>query len=128
MHQKRFFSFFYVHFGRQSGAQGRPKAGPREPEGLQRSPKASPGTSQKHAKVVLCVHAIAYTGTRFQGVPPRTGNDIKIDEKTIKKASIPLCFLNICGATIGDTVPQKGEHSVLVLTHCSCKIGGIAQR
>ena len=44
---------------------------------------------------------------------PGTENDAQIDEKTIKKASIPCCFSNILCATLGDTVPQKGEHSVL---------------
>ena len=55
---------------------------------------------------------------------PGTENDTQIDEKTIKNVSIPLCFFNILGATLGDTVPQKGEHSVLVLTHFSCKNRG----
>ena len=47
---------------------------------------------------------------------PGTANDSQIDEKTIKNNSIPDYFFNILGATLGNTVPQKGEHSVQVLT------------
>ena len=48
VHQRRSFSLFYAHFWRQSDAQGRPKAGPREPKGPKRSPKAFPGTPKNH--------------------------------------------------------------------------------
>ena len=79
VHQKRSFSLFYAHFWRQSDAQGRPKAGPREPKGPKRSPKASPGTPKKHQKIDLGPHL----GTQgrpggSRGTPGRE-NDTKID-------------------------------------------------
>jgi hypothetical protein len=79
VHQKRSFSLFYAHFWRQSDAQGRPKAGPREPKGPKRSPKASPGTPKNHQKIDLGPHL----GTQgspggSRGTPGRE-NDTKID-------------------------------------------------
>ena len=38
VHQRRSFSFFYAHFGRQSGAQGRPKGAQRRQKQLQTPP------------------------------------------------------------------------------------------
>ena len=82
VHQKRSFSLFCAHFGRQSDAQGRPKAGPREPKEPKGSPKASPGTSKNHQKIDLGPH-LGKEGSPggSRGVPGRE-NDTKIDEKT----------------------------------------------
>ena len=54
--QMRSFSLLYAHFGRQSDAQGRPKRGPREPKGSERSPRAPPGTPKNHQKIDLGPH------------------------------------------------------------------------
>ena len=79
VHQKLSFSAFYTHFWHQSDAQGRPKAGPRDPKGSTRSSKAIPGTPKSLQKIDLRPHL----GT--QGRPggsrgtPGKENDTKID-------------------------------------------------
>ena len=45
VHQRRSFSLFYAHFGRQSGAQGRPKGAPR----AQKEPQTPP---PGHLKII----------------------------------------------------------------------------
>ena len=45
VHQRRSFSLFYVHFGRQSGAQGRPK-------GAQRAQKEAQKPPPGHRKII----------------------------------------------------------------------------
>ena len=47
VHQRRSFSLFYVHFGRQSGAQGRPKGVPRAQKKPQRPPPGHLKISKK---------------------------------------------------------------------------------
>ena len=76
--------------------QGRPrdtkkssKALSKRPRGHVKSIRNRPGTPPWYSK----------GPGKLQGYPG-TENDAQIDEKTIKNASIPVCFLNIFGATL----------------------------
>ena len=82
-HQRRSFSLFLGYFWRRSAAQGRPKAGPREPKGPQRSPRASPGTPTNRPKIDLGPHlGIEGSPGGSRGTPGRE-NDTEIDLKTM---------------------------------------------
>jgi len=96
-----------------------PKRSQGRPRDIQKSPKGLPKPPRGHLKsseIDVGPHLGIQRGPGSSRGTPGTANDSQIDEKTIKNNSIPHCFFNIFGATLGNTVPQKGEHSVLVLT------------
>ena len=82
-HQRRSFSLFLGYFWRRSAAQGRPKAGPREPKGPQRSPRASPGTPKNRPKIDLGPHLGIEGGPGGSRGTPGRENDTQIDRKTL---------------------------------------------
>jgi hypothetical protein len=79
VHQKLSFSLFYAHFWRQSDAQGRPKAGPRDPKGSTRSSKAIPGTPKNHQKIDLRPHLDTQGRPGGSRGTPGKENDTKIN-------------------------------------------------
>ncbi len=77
-HRDCSFSHFWLHFGRQSDAQGRPKAGQGSPKGPKGLPKPPPGRLKIIQKSTWGP-TLGPGGSR--GAPGR-GNDAKIDGKT----------------------------------------------
>ena len=85
-HRDCSFSHFWLHFGRQSDAQGRPKAGQGSPKGPKGLPKPPPGRLKIIQKSTWGP-TLGPGGSR--GAPGR-GNDAKIDGKTtILVAKVP---------------------------------------
>ena len=112
-HRERSFSHFWISFWRPRATQGRPRDTEKSPKGLPKPPRGH----LKSSEIDVGPHLGIQMGPGRSRGTPGTANDSQIDEKTIKNNSIPHCFFNIFGATLGNTVPQKGEHSELVLTH-----------
>ena len=100
-------SALFHTFGSTFGAQVGPKGAQGSPKWSKRTPKASPGTPKIHQKSTWDPTWVLKGTRETPGVPPGRKMTPQSTTKQRTTASIPPCFLNIFGATIGGTVPQK---------------------
>ena len=90
-HRERFFSHFWLHFW----SPRNPKAAQGILKRAQKDSQSLPGDIQNPSEIDVGPHLGIQRGPGGSRGTPGTENDTQIDEKTIKKASIPLCFLTL---------------------------------